>query len=48
MSFHVGGIGVGYGDVVGEFGGAEDFALAEGAGAGEEALRCVGAERGHG
>jgi hypothetical protein len=41
--FHVGGVGVGDGDIVGEFGGAKDFAVAEGAGAGEEPVGCVGA-----
>ena len=43
---HVGGVGVGDGYVVREFGGAEDFALSEGGGAGEEAVRCVGSGRG--
>ncbi len=38
---------MGYGYVVGEFGGAEDFAFAEGGGSGKEAFGCVGAvERG--
>jgi len=46
VPFHVGGVGVGDGYVVGEFGGAEDFAFAEGAGAGEEAFGCVGAGEG--
>ena len=43
VPLHVGTVGVGDGDVVGEFGGAEDFALAEAAGSGEEALGGVGA-----
>ncbi len=42
---HVGGVGVGDGYVVGEFGGAEDFALAEAGGPGEEAVCCVGSGR---
>jgi hypothetical protein len=46
VPFHVRGVGVGDGDVVGEFGGAEYSAFAEGAGAGEEAFGCVGAGEG--
>jgi hypothetical protein len=43
MPFHVGGVGVGYGDVVREFGGAENSALADGGGSGKETFGCVSA-----
>ena len=41
---HVGRVPVGYGDVVGEFGGAEDALFAEGGGAGENAFGGVGSK----
>lgn len=43
VALHVANVSVGYGYVVGKFGGAEDLPFTEGGGPGEEAFGCVGA-----